>query len=285
MINRKEKKHILVVSEEPRVLAELKSELTDYFDISITATSAAAIAAMEIYEMSAIIIYIYENRNMAFSIFTDIFSYAKNKNIPITFLTERGSDEDENIAFAMGAVDYSAKRPGTVNALVNRIKLRINSSEYEKKLFGSNNGSSFSEYTPEMILANRTILVVEDVELNRDIIGIMLSEVEGLTVEFASNGKEAVDKFSKNPALFSLILMDVHMPVMDGLEATRAIRHLPNEYAREVPIIAVTAATEEKEIRSCLKAGMNDFLEKPVVYEKLLSVAAEHCNTAKTSDH
>jgi len=285
LINHQEKKHILIISEEPRVLAELKSELTDHFDISITATSTAALAAMEIYEMSAIVIYIYENRKMAFSIFTEIFGFAKSKNIPITFLTERGNDDDENTAFAMGAVDYSAKRPGTADALINRIKLRINSSENEKKLISSNEGLSSGENAPEMVLVNKTILVADDVELNRDIIKTVLSGIEGLTVEFASNGKEAVDKFSKAPNLYSLILMDVQMPVMDGLEATRAIRRLSCENAREIPIIAVTASADEKEIELCLRAGMNDILVKPVSYENIIAVAAGHCNKNKTSDN
>jgi len=282
LINRQEKKHILIVSEEPRVLAELKSELTDYFDISITATSAAALAAMEMYEMSAIVIYIYENRKMAFSVFSDIFGFAKSKNIPITFLTERGNDEDENTAFSLGAVDYSAKRPGTANALVNRIKLRINSSENEKKLFNSRDIMLSEEKSPEKILFNKTILVVDDVELNRDIMEAMVKGIEGLSVEFASNGKEAVDKFEKDPNLYSLIFMDIHMPVMDGLEATKTIRHLVCENAREVPIIALTASADEKEVELCLKAGMNDIYDKPISYEKLLSAAVDHCNTNKT---
>jgi len=284
LLNRQEKKHILIISEEPRVLAELKSELTDHFDISITATSSAALSAMEIYDMSAIVIYIFENRKIAFSIFTDIFSLAKNKNIPITFLTERGNDEDENTAFAMGAVDYSAKRPGTSNALVNRIKLRINSSENEKKLIGSHDGLSSDTDAPEMALVNKTILVAEDIELNRDIIETILSGIEGLKIDFANNGKEAVEKFEKTPELYSLILMDVQMPVMDGLEATKIIRSLSCENAREIPIIAITASTDEKELELCLKAGMNDILEKPVTYENLLAVAAEHCNASKTSN-
>ncbi|MCL2800662.1 MAG: response regulator [Treponema sp.] len=281
--NSQEKKHILIVSEEPRVLAELKSELTDYFDISITATSKAALAAMEMYEMSAIVIYIYENRKAAFSVFSDIFGLAKSKNIPITFLTERGNDEDENTAFALGAVDYSAKRSGTADALINRIKLRINSSENEKKLIGSYDDFSSDKDVPETFLVNKTILIADDVELNKDIISAMLSEIEGLAIEFASDGKEAVEKFEKAPNKYFLILMDVHMPVMDGLEATRNIRRLSCENARKIPIIAVTASTDEKEIELCLKAGMNNILVKPISYEKFLAVSAEYCK--ENGDH
>jgi len=281
LINHQEKKHILIISEEPRVLAELKSELSDHFDISITATSAAALAAMEIFEMSAIIIYIYENRNLAFSVFTDIFGFAKSKNIPVVFLTEKGNDEDENTTFAMGAVDYSTKRRGTANALVNRIKLRINSSENEKKVFGSYNDLSSRTDAHEMVLSNKTILLVDDNELSRHAIEAVLFEIEGLTVEFALDGKEAVDKFSKAPNLYSLIFMDIYMPVMDGLEATKTIRRLSCENAREIPIIALTGTADKNNIELCLKAGMNDVLEKPIPYEKILAAVDEYSNTNK----
>jgi len=241
----------------------------DHFDISIAATSAAALTTMEMYEVSAIVIYIHENREMAFSVFADIFDLAKSKNIPIKFLTEKGNDEDEIAAFEMGAVDYSARRRGTTRALVDRIKLRINASEYEKNVLSKN--------APGAILHNKTILVAEDVEINRDIVAAILSEVDGLTVEFAADGKEVVDKFEKSPNRYTLILMDVQMPVMNGLEATKAIRRLKCENAREIPIIAATADVEEKEIQLCLEAGMNDYIEKPIDYEKILAVAAEHC--------
>jgi len=246
----------------------------DHFDISIAGTSTAALSAMEMYEMSAIVIYICDNREKAFSVFADIFNLAKKKDIPIIFLTGKGNDEDEITAFAMGAVDYSARRRGTTTALVNRIKLRINAAEYKKKLL---TGETIGGYSPENVLVNKTILFVDDVELNREIIAAMLSDIEGLTVEFAADGKEAVEKFSKNPGLYTLIFMDVHMPVMNGLEATKAIRQLTCENAREIPIIAATADVEEKEIKLCLEAGMNDFIEKPFVFERILAVAAEHC--------
>ena len=272
-----EKKHILVISEEPRILAEIKSELMDPFDISIASTSKAALAAMEMYEMSAIIIFICENREKAFSVFADIFDLAKNKRIPINFLTEKGKDEDEIAAFEMGAVDYSARRSGTPRALINRLKLRISAGESEKKLLDGKKVLSPGGKTPETVLVNKTILVVDDVEINRNIVAAMLSEIEGLTVELAADGKEAVKKFSKAPNLYSLILMDVQMPVMDGLEATKTIRHLNCENAREIPIIAATADVDEKEIELCLKAGMNDYIEKPMAFEKILATAAKHC--------
>jgi len=276
--NSSQKKHVLVVSGEPRILAEIKIELMPFFNISIAATSQLAINAMEMNEVAAVVIYIGDCRERAFSVFNSIFDSVHSKNIPIIFLAEKGNDDDETTAFAMGAVDYSTRRRGTVNALSNRIQLRINASEYERRvLAGDISTDSFDEVAPETVLFGKTILVVEDVELNREIVAAMLSGVEGLTVDLACDGKEAVEKFKENPDLYSLILMDVNMPVMDGMEATKAIRSMDCKNAREVPVIALTATTDEAEIELCLKAGMDDFLEKPMPYDRFLTIAAEHC--------
>ena len=273
-----QKKHILIISGEPRILAEIKTELIPFFDINIAATSELALNSLEMNEVAVVIICIDENREKAFSVFYSIRDFVKSKNIPIIFLAEKGNDDDETTAFAIGAVDYSTRRRGTINALSNRIQLRINVSEYEKRvLTGEAEQNSFSEVAPETVLAGKTVLVVEDVELNREIVAAMLSIVEGLTVDLACDGKEAVEKFEQNPDLYSLILMNVQMPVMDGLEATKTIRKLSCKRARVIPVIALTASTEEKEIERCLTAGMNDFLEKPLSYERFIVLAAEHC--------
>ena len=281
----KKRKHILIISEEPRILAEIKSELMENFDISIAATGKAAITAMESYDMSAIVIYICEKHEKAFSVFAEICHFCKSKHIPVIFLSEKYNDEDELTAFTVGAADYSVRRKEAVKAFSSRLQYRILIGECEKRLMNGDYSLHFGDNAPEKVLVNKTILVADDVELNRDIIAAMLSEIEGLTIEFAANGKEAVEKFEKDPNLYSLILMDVQMPVMDGLEATKTIRHLSCENARDIPIIAATADAEEKEIKLCLDAGMNDFLEKPIVYDIFLSAVAEHCitNTGSTS--
>jgi len=277
LINNPGKKHLLILSSEPQILAEMKSELMDNFTVSIAATGTAAVDAVESFDVSAIIIYISENREKAFSFFADIFHLSKNKHIPVIFLSDNNNNDDELTAFSMGAADYSVRRRGITKALINRLQLRIYASECEKILKSSNKTYLSDSKTSEMVLVNKTILVADDVELNRDIIAAMLSEIEGLTIDFAADGKETVEKFKKNPNLYSLILMDVQMPEMNGLEATKAIRHLACDNARDIPIIAATADVDEKEIKLCLEAGMNDFIEKPVAYDKILAAAAEHC--------
>ena len=106
-----------------------------------------------------------------------------------------------------------------------------------------------------------TILVAEDIELNREVAAAILEETK-VTIEFAVNGVDAVEKFSTNPKKFELILMDLQMPEMDGLEATRRIRAL--EDGKNIIIIALTANTFKTDVDDALSAGMDDFVPKPI---------------------
>jgi signal transduction histidine kinase/DNA-binding response OmpR family regulator len=142
----------------------------------------------------------------------------------------------------------------------------------------------------------RTILIAEDIEINRDIMEALLEETK-VRIEFAQNGKIAVSKFTENPGAYDLILMDIQMPEMDGYEATRAIRAFEAEHSQTprlsestkdnalefakqtprlseslkgIPIIAMTANVFREDIEQCLAAGMSDHVGKPVEADILL---------------
>lgn len=107
-------------------------------------------------------------------------------------------------------------------------------------------------------------LLVEDIELNLEIAQSILEE-EGAVVTPAMNGQEAVDAFVNNPAgTFDVIIMDIMMPVMDGITATKTIRALERPDAKTIPIIAMTANAYEEDIRNTQAAGMNAHLSKPI---------------------
>lgn len=116
------------------------------------------------------------------------------------------------------------------------------------------------------------VLLVEDNEINMEIAQFYLEEA-GAKVEKAWNGQEAVALFSKKPAgSFDAILMDVMMPVMDGMEATQRIRDLKREDTASIPIIAMTAQTTADIRETCRKAGMDDYIAKPIREEELAKV-------------
>lgn len=113
------------------------------------------------------------------------------------------------------------------------------------------------------------ILLVEDNPINQKL-GRFLLEKAGYHIEVANNGKEAVDMFTADPNLYDLILMDIQMPEMDGIEATKLIR---KKGFLNIPIIAITAQNMKGDREHCIESGMNDFIPKPIkrelVYEKV----------------
>ena len=116
--------------------------------------------------------------------------------------------------------------------------------------------------------AGKCVLLVEDVEINREIVQTILGESE-IDIVTAQNGEEALHIFAANPDRFDVVLMDIHMPIMDGLEATRCIRALDMPWAKEVPIIAMTANVFTEDIEKCLQAGMNAHLGKPLDFSAM----------------
>jgi CheY-like chemotaxis protein/HPt (histidine-containing phosphotransfer) domain-containing protein len=118
------------------------------------------------------------------------------------------------------------------------------------------------------------ILIAEDVEINAEIVTAIL-EPTGAEIVIAGNGKKALDTFSSDDN-FDMILMDIHMPVMDGYAATAAIRGLPKIKAKEIPIIAMTANVFKEDVMRCLSTGMNDHIPKPIDEHFLMTTLSKY---------
>jgi CheY-like chemotaxis protein len=120
------------------------------------------------------------------------------------------------------------------------------------------------------------VLLVEDNELNMEIAREILQD-EGVVITEAEDGKRAVELFEQSdPGDFDAILMDIMMPVMNGYDATRAIRSLPHPSAKTVPIIAMTANAYREDVEKAMDAGMDAHVAKPIDVDLLLSVL-EQC--------
>lgn len=128
-------------------------------------------------------------------------------------------------------------------------------------------------------LSNKKILLVEDNPLNQEIAATVLEEM-GLLVDTADDGSIAVQKI-RNASLgqYDLILMDIQMPIMDGYEATKQIRRLPNEALAHIPIIAITANAFSSDQEKAIACGMNGYLTKPLDIPKMTEVLNEFLNT------
>jgi CheY-like chemotaxis protein len=121
-------------------------------------------------------------------------------------------------------------------------------------------------------LAGKRVLVVEDNEINQEISVDILSTV-GVAADIAENGKVAIEKLLENGAgYYSLVFMDIQMPVMDGYDAAKRIRHLDDPQIASIPIVAMTANAYEDDKKMAFAAGMNGHIGKPIDISQLIEI-------------
>ena len=170
----------------------------------------------------------------------------------IIFLTAYRWDDILEDALKAG-VDSFLPKPLFAAAVLEEFK-----SALKKKSFAARQKQVKAE------LEGRHILLAEDMQVNAEIITMVL-QMRQIEVDHAENGKIAVDMFSEHPAgYYDAVLMDMRMPEMDGLEATRTIRAMDREDAKTIPIIALTANAFDEDVQRSLQAGLNAHLSKPV---------------------
>ena len=165
-------------------------------------------------------------------------------------------------AYDWSDIEDAAKEAGA-NGFVGKPVFRSTFYHKFNELLGTETKSSEAEddYSD---LHGMHILVAEDIDVNWEIISCMLS-MFGITSERAENGRVCVDKMrTAEEGSYDLIFMDIQMPEMNGLDATRAIRKLENSWASSIPIIAMTADAFSENVTECLNAGMNGHIAKPI---------------------
>jgi signal transduction histidine kinase/FixJ family two-component response regulator len=136
------------------------------------------------------------------------------------------------------------------------------------------------EAYPNDCFKHLKLLVAEDIEINREIVDALL-EFTGASIDFAENGCETYKLFAADPSAYNMIFMDIHMPEVNGYEATKMIRRLDNIWAKKIPIIAMTADVFHEDVDKCLAVGMNGHTGKPLDIDDVLDKIARYCAQAK----
>ena len=181
-------------------------------------------------------------------------------NGQIDVQSKKGQGTTFTITLVMGDVD------GAENMSADENKISIEDADMA---MSAESAAELTEADVQADLKGKRILVAEDVQVNAEIMKMLLT-MEGMESESADNGKIAVQKFEESePGYFDAVLMDMRMPEMDGLEATRIIRALDRDDAKTIPIVALTANAFDEDVQRSIQAGLNAHLSKPVEPELL----------------
>lgn len=206
-----------------------------------------------------------ENANKAKSEFLSDVSHdirtPLNAIVGMTAIATANIDDKEQVLNCLKKISLST---GNLLELIDDVKAKNEAdAEADKK---------------EIDLTGKRILVAEDNDLNLEIAELLLTGA-GLQVDHAENGQDCLDKFlSKKPGYYDAILMDIRMPVMNGLETTAYIRGLNRKY-KSIPIIAMTADALSEDIQKCLDCGMNAHISKPIDIESVKATLAKFIKT------
>ncbi|KAA1151677.1 response regulator [Pseudoalteromonas sp. FUC4] len=257
------KKHALLISPDNEQIKKLMNLLSD---INIT-TETTQEPLRAIAKMS--------QPNSPFSIvIMSIEQKELNDNFILQQLYAKNKNTNEKLTLILLITDEESPEPITKNENIDIIIIGNKNSEVEvlRKLSPSN----FKEkpLKPHPKFSGFNALVVDDNKINQEIASALLARLD-MTVIIADNGQEALQKIDKND--IDIIFMDVQMPVMDGLEATRILR----ERGFKTPIIAITAAADPSDRKAAFRAGMDDFLVKPIIFDALYNSIEKHLQSSE----
>ena len=189
------------------------------------------------------------------------------KKIPVVLMADSRYGEIEEEAKAAG-IKKLLYKPLLFSDMVDTINGILGIDHEKIEAVQPGNGGLFEGFH---------ILLAEDMEINREIVGALL-EPTLVSIDYAENGKEAVRMFCDSPDKYDIIFMDLQMPEMDGLEATRRIRALDSPKAKTLPIIAMTANVFKEDVEKCLAAGMDGHISKPLDFDEVLGKLRVYLN-------
>ena len=197
----------------------------------------------------------------------DLFSRERNSTLSGVEGTGLGMAITKQLVDMMGGKILVDSKPGEGTSVTITLDFKLSGGEFIPP-------DKEPEFDPDL-LVNKHILLVEDNELNREIAGEIL-KLKGMTFDEAVNGEEALKMIDEGISKYDMVLMDIQMPIMDGYEATKAIRKLPYLRAASLPIIAMTANAFDEDKQRAIEVGMNDHIAKPINTEVMLRTMCKY---------
>lgn len=257
---------ILIVDDTPSSLRLLVVLLSSWgYKVRPVASGAHALQAAWKQPPDLILLDINMPEMNGYEVCECLKANAVLKDIPIIFMSGMTESQDKLRAFKAGGVDYITK-PFQEEKIRACIKVNLDLLQQKQTLL--NQPEQQQPDISEKAERRLRVLVAEDNPVNQEVVRIFLSK-RGHEVTIVSDGKQAVSAAASGD--FDVILMDIQMPVMDGVEATLAIRKAEAEHGHYTPIVALTAYSMEHDKQRCLAAGMNRFISKPVTKSVLLN--------------
>lgn len=256
-------KHILLLDSDEKRLAMVKQMLESLrmeadcaknADMAVGFLNDAAFSSLEYFAF----LTVEKIPDMEMMMFLPEIRKRMGSHFPILMLSESDWSQTEYM-FTKAGVDAFLPMPLFKSRLAAGLYAFMEGGQAEET---SESCQDFSK---------KRLLLAEDIPLNQEI-ALELLGASGIAIEVANNGQEAVDLFrSSSLFYYDIILMDIQMPIMNGLEATRQIRGLDREDAKQVPIIAMTANAFVEDVKNSLDAGMNAHISKPLDMERVFS--------------
>lgn len=253
---------VLAVDDEPYIL-EFFKELANAsgFECDVYSNAEEVYSVIENASKHYDILFIdWKMPGMNGIELTKYIKQQKTGHAVVIMISTTEWDQIEDTARRAG-VDHFIAKPLFTSTIVDCINLCLGSSNKHDYVVPEHEHDNYS---------TKCILIAEDIDINREIVSAILEPTK-IKIEFAENGVEVVKYFSQNSTNYDMIFMDIHMPKLNGYEATKQIRNLDVANAKTIPIVAMTANVFKEDVEKCLASGMDGHVGKPLNYSEIIN--------------